>query len=193
MKPRSFTTIELLVSGAIVAVLAAIIYATFGPARESARRTSCASNLHQIGTAVALYISDYGGVEPTLGVRMSPYDLGLPAGGSTSGDSLYYQYIRNKSVRYCPSYHDTQPISGLGSTYQWPLGLTEDNAPEIDVPGIVARRGQDYVLVACDQHNAALDFANQPRWATKNVLVLRISQRVESKQVKARMISSVDW
>lgn len=58
-KCSAFTLIELLVVVAIVAVLAAILFPVFASAREKARQTVCASNLRQIGTAFALYQSDY--------------------------------------------------------------------------------------------------------------------------------------
>ncbi len=61
---RGFTLIELLVVIAIIAVLAAILLPVFARARESARSTSCRSNLKQIGTALAMYMDDYDGLYP---------------------------------------------------------------------------------------------------------------------------------
>ncbi|MHB9035954.1 MAG: type II secretion system protein [Armatimonadota bacterium] len=59
-KRCGFTLIELLVVIAIIAVLAAILFPVFTSAKESARRSNCASNERQIGTAFQLYCSDYG-------------------------------------------------------------------------------------------------------------------------------------
>lgn len=52
---RAFTLIELMIVVAIIAILAALLFPAFSSARESARRTNCTSNLHQIGLAVQMY------------------------------------------------------------------------------------------------------------------------------------------
>src|SRR5688500_20208201 len=70
-KHRGFTLIELLVVIAIIALLAAILFPVFARARENARRTSCQSNLKQIGLGIVQYYQDYDECLPASVTRVS--------------------------------------------------------------------------------------------------------------------------
>ncbi len=59
-----FTLIELLVVIAIIAILAAILFPVFAQAKEAAKKTSCLSNMHQLGLCFALYTGDSDDVNP---------------------------------------------------------------------------------------------------------------------------------
>jgi len=65
-RTKGFTLIELLVVIAIIAILAAILFPVFARAREAARKTTCLSNLKQIGTASAMYVQDFDETYPWL-------------------------------------------------------------------------------------------------------------------------------
>lgn len=56
---NAFTLIELLVVIAIIAILAAILFPVFAQAKEAAKKTTCLSNLKNIGTGFLIYTSDY--------------------------------------------------------------------------------------------------------------------------------------
>lgn len=61
---RGFTMVELLVVIAIIAILAGLIFPTFAHAKAAAKQSACLSNLKQIGSAMAMYMSDYDGLYP---------------------------------------------------------------------------------------------------------------------------------
>lgn len=61
---KTSTLIELLIVIAITAILAAILFPVFARARDNARRTSCLSNLKQMGLTVLQYTQDYDETMP---------------------------------------------------------------------------------------------------------------------------------
>jgi prepilin-type N-terminal cleavage/methylation domain-containing protein/prepilin-type processing-associated H-X9-DG protein len=54
---RAFTLIEIMVSVAIIALLAAVLIPSLAGAREQGRRGTCLANLHQLGIATDMYLS----------------------------------------------------------------------------------------------------------------------------------------
>ena len=107
MAKKAFTLIEILVVIAIIAILTAILFPVFARARENARRSSCQSNLKQLGLGVAQYVQDYDETYPLLEDRGSGglFLTGIPSSlvsKQTWADRIY-PYIRNRQVFHCPS------------------------------------------------------------------------------------------
>lgn len=92
---HGFTLIELLVVIAIIAILAAILFPVFAKARENARKSSCASNMKQLGLAGMQYLQDYD--ERYFAV----YDDG--SGTRRIWADKIEPYVKNREVFLCPS------------------------------------------------------------------------------------------
>lgn len=58
MKVRAFTLIEMLVTMAVIAILAAVLLPVFIAARQAAKRAACLSNQRQLGLAWRMYAED---------------------------------------------------------------------------------------------------------------------------------------
>jgi len=56
---RAFTLTELLVVIAVIGLLSALLLTTVGRAKGAAQKSTCISNVHQIGLALLMYIGDH--------------------------------------------------------------------------------------------------------------------------------------
>ncbi len=92
IRRKGFTLIELLVVVAIIALLIAILLPSLAKAREQAKRSTCASNMKQVYTAMYEYSGDNKGTFPKVSVKSSSgnlqtnlqlmvLDTGLPSQG----------------------------------------------------------------------------------------------------------------
>jgi prepilin-type N-terminal cleavage/methylation domain-containing protein/prepilin-type processing-associated H-X9-DG protein len=101
LRKQAFTLIELLVVIAIIAILASILFPVFGRARENARRSSCQSNLKQIGLGVMQYTQDYDERYPPS--RSPGYVHNGFKNDSAAWHIIIYPYVKSYQIYSCPS------------------------------------------------------------------------------------------
>jgi len=104
-----FTLVELLVVIAIIALLAAMLFPAFARARESARKTTCISNLRQMGSALLMYVQDYDEFYPIANQEADRIPRQQPHAWHNSGGRFPHlvdviaPYHRNEGMFTCPS------------------------------------------------------------------------------------------
>ncbi len=120
-KSSHFTLIELLIVIAIIAILASMLLPALNQARDSARKSSCVSNLKQIASAVQMYVGDAGDFLPNrspLASRWHSYYMNDDYSGVPTNLGLvaYGNYLRDPNVFSCPG----SELGNLAALWQTP-------------------------------------------------------------------------
>ena len=136
---QGFTLIELLVVIAIIAILAAILFPVFARARENARRSSCLSNLKQLGLGFLQYTQDYDEKFPQPHSVAGQYGnfqqfklfpitafTGAPlASQADSWANAIFPYTKSAQIMTCPSIIESEWYTNTSSfQLKQPIGYT---------------------------------------------------------------------
>jgi prepilin-type N-terminal cleavage/methylation domain-containing protein len=124
--PSGFSLIELLVVVGIIAVLLGVLMPALRKARMASRQTVCASNLRQVGAAIAIYVGENGQrlplvVEP-LWRPGGGYDFDAdPTDPMVTPQSFHVvmrRYLSNMKVLLCPAAGVGYPRSEPAVSYR---------------------------------------------------------------------------
>ena len=110
---RGFTLIELLVVIAIIAILAAILFPVFAQAREQARKTTCLSNVKELGLGFIMYAQDYDEHMATVQGYFGSCPTCWPNDawpGTLDWEGVFtagiQPYVKNLAILHCPDEPD---------------------------------------------------------------------------------------
>lgn len=104
---RAFTLIELLVVISIIALLIGLLLPALSQARKISKRTTCASGMRQIGTAMYQYSTDEQDYIAREGNVNPGQELSGPAGVSHVTWALGYRKYLHPRDDYKGNYHST--------------------------------------------------------------------------------------
>ncbi|HWD20832.1 MAG TPA: DUF1559 domain-containing protein [Verrucomicrobiae bacterium] len=125
----AFTLVEMLVTLAVIAILAAVLMPALAKSKEAGRAAACLGNLHQIGLALQMYVDENHNRIPIM------YDLtNAPAAPTNSIDTVLAAQLGSPRALLCPS--DRQQLFELTrSSYGWNYLLNGQNADHMQLMG----------------------------------------------------------
>jgi prepilin-type processing-associated H-X9-DG protein len=152
---RAFTLLELTLLFVVFFVLAAVLYSIFAHQNTKVPRSSCASQIKQIGLALLGYTQDYDEKLPPLTgmIRCDDGSLreqqwGLSTTVTVNGKvitipSLIAPFVRNHTIFKCPSAQQSK--SGL--TYMYNDLAAKESLSDIAQPGysLMTTEGDDHL------------------------------------------------
>jgi prepilin-type N-terminal cleavage/methylation domain-containing protein/prepilin-type processing-associated H-X9-DG protein len=178
---RAFSLVELLVVVAIIALLISILMPALNRAREQANRTTCLSNLRQIGMGFHMYTADNRGFMPRCaprpGYAMMDHDWIFyrdRPDGRTIADSPICRYLGSfrPEVFRCPSEDVWTRMTGFQPYYYYSycmnsyLGTRANlNFSSADTVNLsIVRRPSEMIIAVEEDERSINDGAWGPAW-----------------------------
>ncbi len=163
---RAFTLIELIITIAIMMMLAALVFVVIGPVIEKEHQVICLSNLHQIWSGLMLYKADNGGDLPIVPER----------------ELINGRYVRDWNIFYCPndpqlSENRRERRPSYAYAYIGSHSVSDPSARQLQLHilhEMIIRDG-DFPLMVDDNHM----IGSQRLLGPQTWIVLRLNGRVE--------------
>ncbi len=118
-QPSGFTLVELLVVISVISLLMGILVPALGKAKAKAYRTSCQSNLRQIGVAFRAYLDDNRDIMPPAceypSLISDPNDLGY----RPPITQFLLPLLQEKEVFKCPADSEFNYYKQWGLSYEY--------------------------------------------------------------------------
>jgi prepilin-type N-terminal cleavage/methylation domain-containing protein len=177
---KGFTLVEILVVTAIVAVLAGIGYSVAAPARESARQTTCISNLKQMYSQWSLYTADWPG-------RTFPNTE--MAYVSPSGQWEAFDVAKKPDVLFCPD-SDRSKRHHMTTSYAMHMMTDIWSEPDAqvskDMKAELERLGPLATGAACGDHDSFYYAPRETNVARELSRMFEIRLRFDGSVAKVR-------
>lgn len=109
-----FTLVELIVVISIISVLLGILLPVLGKVRRDGRRTVCMAQLHNIGMAMRMYVSDNDETMP-VAAQLPSAEPNLPC-----ITEVMLPYLKTRKIMRCPSDCEYNYFEKEGTSYEYP-------------------------------------------------------------------------
>ncbi|BCM91548.1 hypothetical protein IAD21_03423 [Abditibacteriota bacterium] len=126
---RAFTLIEVLIVVVVIALIAAFLWPIFARPDRGGRRSSCQSNLKQIGLGFLQYVQDYDERLPPARVT-----------SATGWSDVITTYTKSTQLFQCPSGPST--TTSFSSDYFYNRRLARVTMDKINVAGLTVMAGE---------------------------------------------------
>jgi prepilin-type N-terminal cleavage/methylation domain-containing protein len=127
-RPSAFTLVELLVVIGIISILIAMLLPALNRARQAAKQIQCASNMRQMGIALAMYCNDNHGFLPMSYGAIVPGRTQGRVSPNPYGPGSWFELLM--SLKYVPTISTFEPQAPLND--DTPYGIARCPEAVID-------------------------------------------------------------